>query len=58
MINNELNLVVEFDKILNKYYLLGPFRVLPGRLSVSRTFGDLDAKKQNGEVITSDVEIH
>ena len=23
---------------------LGPFRVLPGRLSVSRTFGDIEAK--------------
>ena len=25
-------------------YLLGPYRVLPGRLSVSRTFGDIEAK--------------
>ena len=25
-------------------YLLGPHRVLPGRLSVSRTFGDIEAK--------------
>jgi len=24
--------------------LLGPHRVFPGRLSVSRTFGDLEAK--------------
>ena len=24
--------------------ILGPFRVLPGRLSVSRTFGDIEAK--------------
>jgi protein phosphatase PTC2/3 len=24
--------------------LLGPHRVLPGRLSVSRTFGDIEAK--------------
>lgn len=23
---------------------LGPYRVLPGRLSVSRTFGDIEAK--------------
>lgn len=23
---------------------VGPFRVLPGRLSVSRTFGDIEAK--------------
>lgn len=25
---------------------LGPFRVLPGRLSVSRTFGDIEAKAE------------
>ena len=25
-------------------YVLGPHRVLPGRLSVSRTFGDIEAK--------------
>lgn len=25
--------------------LLGPHRVMPGRLSVSRTFGDIEAKK-------------
>ena len=24
--------------------ILGPLRVLPGRLSVSRTFGDIEAK--------------
>jgi len=24
--------------------LIGPFRVFPGRLSVCRTFGDLEAK--------------
>lgn len=28
----------------NEQILLGPFRVLPGRLSVSRTFGDIEAK--------------
>ncbi len=26
---------------------LGPFRVAPGRLSVSRTFGDIEAKYQD-----------
>ena len=26
--------------------LYGPFRVLPGRLSVSRTFGDIEAKME------------
>jgi len=24
--------------------MLGPYRVLPGRLSVARTFGDIEAK--------------
>jgi protein phosphatase 2C family protein 2/3 len=28
----------------NENIILGPFRVLPGRLSVSRTFGDIEAK--------------
>jgi len=26
-------------------YMLGPHRVLPGWLSVSRTFGDIEAKQ-------------
>lgn len=29
----------------NQQIVLGPHRVLPGRLSVSRTFGDIEAKK-------------
>jgi len=41
--------------------LYGPFRVLPGRLSVSRTFGDIEAKleKYGGKpgVITAKPEI-
>ena len=57
-INNELDLAVEFDQTLNKYFLLGPSRVIPGRLSVARTFGDLDAKAMNQNVIVSQVEIH
>jgi len=40
----------------------GPVRVLPGRLSVSRTFGDCQAKieKYNGNpnVVIVDPEIH
>ena len=28
----------------HKELIIGPQRVLPGRLSVSRTFGDLEAK--------------
>ena len=31
--------------MLNNQILLGPYRVLPGRLSVSRTIGDVEAKK-------------
>ena len=38
-----------------------PFRVFPGRLSVSRTFGDIEAKKVkyggNPRVIVADPEI-
>jgi protein phosphatase 2C family protein 2/3 len=41
--------------------ILGPFRVLPGRLSVSRTFGDIEAKKAkyggNIKVIIAEPEI-
>ena len=40
---------------------MGPFRVLPGRLSVSRTFGDIEAKKPkfggNPKVIIAEPEI-
>jgi serine/threonine protein phosphatase PrpC len=32
------------NDILNGQILLGPYRVLPGRLSVSRTIGDIEAK--------------
>lgn len=42
-------------------YLLGPHRVLPGRLSVSRTFGDIEAKVAryggNPNVIIAEPEI-
>ena len=41
--------------------LLGPHRVLPGRLSVSRTFGDIEAKLSkyggNPNVIIAEPEI-
>ena len=33
------------NEMLNGQILLGPYRVLPGRLSVSRTIGDVEAKK-------------
>ena len=31
----------------NEQYLIGPYRVFPGRLSVSRTIGDVEAKNVN-----------
>ena len=41
--------------------MLGPHRVLPGRLSVSRTFGDTEAKLQkyggNPKVVVPEPEI-
>jgi protein phosphatase 2C family protein 2/3 len=42
-------------------YVQGPLRVFPGRLSVSRTFGDIEAKRAkyggNPNVIVVDPEI-
>ena len=42
-------------------YVQGPMRVFPGRLSVSRTFGDIEAKRSkfggNPNVIICDPEI-
>jgi protein phosphatase 2C family protein 2/3 len=42
-------------------YIVGPIRVLPGRLSVSRTFGDPEAKLEykngNPKVVIADPEI-
>ena len=41
--------------------IYGPFRVFPGRLSVSRTFGDIEAKRikygGNPKVVVADPEI-
>lgn len=46
---------------IQEQLILGPFRVFPGRLSVSRTFGDIEAKKLkyggNPRVIVADPEI-
>lgn len=40
---------------------MGPLRVLPGRLSVSRTFGDIEAKLEqfngNPRVVVAEPEI-
>ena len=42
-------------------YVQGPLRVFPGRLSVSRTFGDIEAKKKiyggNPNVVVCEPEI-
>jgi protein phosphatase 2C family protein 2/3 len=42
--------------------LIGPYRVFPGRLSVCRTFGDLEAKKMqlggNPNVVICDPDIN
>ena len=40
---NKIN-IGDKNKILKGKILLGPYRVLPGRLSVSRTIGDAEAK--------------
>ena len=41
--------------------VLGPHRVFPGRLSVSRTFGDIEAKNEqvggNRHVVIADPDI-
>ena len=41
--------------------ILGPFRVMPGRLSVCRTFGDIEAKRVkyggNPKVVIADPEV-
>ena len=38
------NIKIQEDGILKNKILVGPYRVLPGRLSVSRTIGDAEAK--------------
>ena len=42
--------------------LIGPYRVFPGRLSVCRTFGDLEAKQPqlggNPNVVICDPDIN
>ena len=36
--------VATSPKEMNDSYSMGPLRVMPGRLSVSRTLGDIEAK--------------
>ena len=38
------NFNIKLEGIDPEQILLGPFRVFPGRLSVSRSFGDIEAK--------------
>lgn len=38
------NFNIKLDNIHPEQILLGPYRVFPGRLSVSRSFGDVEAK--------------
>ena len=60
-VDNQFGLEVEYDSINDKYYLLGPYRVFPGRLSVTRTIGDIEAKRVetggNPNVIIAEPEI-
>jgi protein phosphatase 2C family protein 2/3 len=46
---------------MQEHVILGPFRVQPGRLSVSRTFGDIEAKKTkyggNPRVVIAEPEV-
>ncbi len=57
----QLGLEVELDPVDKKYYMLGPYRVQPGRLSVARTFGDIEAKltktKGNPGVVVATPEV-
>lgn len=49
------------NQVLKNHCILGPHRVFPGRLSVSRTFGDIEAKSinhgGNPKVVVSDPDI-
>lgn len=55
------NFNIKLDGISPEQTLLGPFRVFPGRLSVSRSFGDVEAKlpmfNGNPNVLISTPEI-
>ena len=37
--------------------IVGPLRVYPGRLSITRTFGDYEAKNANSKVVICEPEI-
>lgn len=49
------------NQVLKNHCILGPHRVFPGRLSVSRTFGDIEAKSTahggNPKVVVCDPDI-
>lgn len=38
---------IDVNTIGNNHVIIGPSRVFPGRLSVSRSFGDVEAKIPN-----------
>jgi protein phosphatase 2C family protein 2/3 len=60
-----MNSKIFSEEILNNLnknqVILGPHRVIPGRLSVSRSFGDIEAKHLkcggNPKVVTADPDI-
>ena len=58
----EIDIDDEEDKIFKDKVILGPYRVNPGRLSVSRTLGDAEAKLPkfggNPNVIISEPDIY
>jgi protein phosphatase 2C family protein 2/3 len=65
MVPNNMNMSIFSQDVINNFnrnqIILGPHRVLPGRLSVSRSFGDVEAKHTkyggNPNVITAIPEI-
>ena len=60
--NYNYNSNIDFEKNIENLYLLGPYRVFPGSLSVSRTIGDPFAKLinfgGNPKVVISEPDIY
>ncbi len=57
VVQNDLCLETEFDQSTGQHFLLGPHRVMPGKLSVARTFGDFHLKAKAPLVISSIPEV-
>ncbi len=57
----DMDLDLVLDQGTGRYWLKGPHRVNPGRLSVARTFGDIEAKLTstggNPKVVIAEPEI-